>query len=517
MDWCNHADTTAALTSYPVTETPPLQPTPEPTDLPTPLPGFTDTTITYTYDPLYRLTAADYFNGDYYHYAYDSVGNRLTQESMVSNQSSVTSYQYDDANRLVDVNGVPYTWDNNGNLLIDGVNAYAYDSANRLTALSGQQAINYAYNGLGDRLQESVDGLTTTFRMDLNTGLTQALSDGTDTYLYGLERIAQVNGEAEYFLGDALGSVRQMTDEAGQVTYLRAYDPYGVVRETGGTGQTEYGFTNEYISQGLVYLRARYYSSATGRFLTRDTWDGDINSPMSYNPWNYVQSNPVNYIDPTGQMRWECWGENQRLATAEKYVPVAPGDPMTTYTAAGIAVQCWGGDITWPWKDSEYSGVGIAQITQLQAETCYGERIPDPDDPKKQRGYGLRLPGEPVHNPKDLEWAAIFMRRRIELVTNKCDGQCTSTDIFITAALAQNGPGFTKANMEDLVPKKNRISKEGITIDWYAYFEKKGNVDDTSDQLKLFYKFAKKLHSDKYFLPNDLWSGTIEALIRIRD
>ena len=41
--------------------------------------------------------------------------------------------------------------------------------------------------------------------MDLNIDLIQALSDGTNTYLYGLERIAQVNAEAEYFLGDALG------------------------------------------------------------------------------------------------------------------------------------------------------------------------------------------------------------------------------------------------------------------------------------------------------------------------
>ncbi len=105
------------------------------------------------------------------------------------------------------------------------MNDYAYDSTNRLIAFIGQQAINYAYNGLGDRLQETVDGVTTTFKMDLNAGLTQALSDGTNTYLYGLARIAQSNTDTEYFLGDALGSVRQMADGASQITYVRAYDP----------------------------------------------------------------------------------------------------------------------------------------------------------------------------------------------------------------------------------------------------------------------------------------------------
>ena len=70
------------------------------------------------------------------------------------------------------MDGVEYIWDNNGNLLNDGANTYAYDSANRLTSLSGT---TYVYNGLGDRLQETVSGQTTTFTMDLNIGLTQAL------------------------------------------------------------------------------------------------------------------------------------------------------------------------------------------------------------------------------------------------------------------------------------------------------------------------------------------------------
>ncbi|MCJ7433437.1 MAG: hypothetical protein MUO77_08125, partial [Anaerolineales bacterium] len=57
-------------------------------------------TIDYAYDPLYRLTAADYSTGDFYHYAYDSVGNRLTQESAVNGLPSTVNYQYDIANRL---------------------------------------------------------------------------------------------------------------------------------------------------------------------------------------------------------------------------------------------------------------------------------------------------------------------------------------------------------------------------------------------------------------------------------
>ncbi|HEU0291238.1 MAG TPA: RHS repeat-associated core domain-containing protein [Anaerolineales bacterium] len=255
-------------------------------------------------------------NNDYYHYTYDAVGNRETQQKSVLGFVTNDTYVYDDANRLTSVNGVTYAWDNNGNLKKDSVNAYEYDFANRLVKTCQDTSSNgicdtgetvlasYVYNGLNDRLQETVSGVTTTFTMDLNTGLTQALSDGTHTYVYGVGRIAQATATGtEYFLGDALGSVRQMTNTSGAITYARAYDPYGVVTSTDGSSQSSYAYTGEYASQGLVYLRARYYASGMGRFLTRDTWGGNMSSPMSYNKWNYVGSNPINRTDPTGQ----CW------------------------------------------------------------------------------------------------------------------------------------------------------------------------------------------------------------------
>ncbi|MFC1878307.1 hypothetical protein ACFLZW_00190 [Chloroflexota bacterium] len=91
-----------------------------------------DTSIDYTYDPLYRLTAADYDDGSYFYYTYDEVGNRLTRATDV-----VTStYTYDDANRLTAIDGITQTWDANGNLLNDGVFTYAFSVANRLISVT---------------------------------------------------------------------------------------------------------------------------------------------------------------------------------------------------------------------------------------------------------------------------------------------------------------------------------------------------------------------------------------------
>jgi len=61
--------------------------------------------ITYSYDPLYRLTAADYDDGTYFHYIphfaqdrlHDPVGNRLTETTI----AGTTTYVYDDANPVL--------------------------------------------------------------------------------------------------------------------------------------------------------------------------------------------------------------------------------------------------------------------------------------------------------------------------------------------------------------------------------------------------------------------------------
>ncbi|MBK9781708.1 MAG: hypothetical protein IPP55_16925 [Anaerolineales bacterium] len=53
-------------------------------------------------------------------------------------------------------------------------------------------------------------------------------------------------------------------------------------------------------STQLLFLRARYYDPADGRFQSRDTWSGDVNRPLSLNQWMYVEGKPINFTDPTG-------------------------------------------------------------------------------------------------------------------------------------------------------------------------------------------------------------------------
>ncbi len=147
-----------------------------------------------------------------------------------------------------------------------------------------------------------MNGITTNYVLDSASDLTQVLQDGTNTYVYGADRIAQIKGTVpEYFLTDGLGSVRHLVDGNGVVTLTQSYDPYGTEVNAVGNGLSSYGFTGEMTDPtGLIYLRSRYYTSGTGRFTTKDTWIGDYNKPMSYNAWLYVYANPINLTDPTG-------------------------------------------------------------------------------------------------------------------------------------------------------------------------------------------------------------------------
>jgi RHS repeat-associated protein len=53
---------------------------------------------------------------------------------------------------------------------------------------------------------------------------------------------------------------------------------------------------------GLIYLRARYYDPLVGRFITRDPFPGLADASESLNRYAYACGNPVNNVDPSGEI-----------------------------------------------------------------------------------------------------------------------------------------------------------------------------------------------------------------------
>ena len=53
-------------------------------------------------------------------------------------------------------------------------------------------------------------------------------------------------------------------------------------------------------ANGLLYMRARYYSPELRRFINADIVPGEISDSTSLNRYAYVNGNPVSNIDPLG-------------------------------------------------------------------------------------------------------------------------------------------------------------------------------------------------------------------------
>jgi hypothetical protein len=88
------------------------------------------------------------------------------------------------------------------------------------------------------------------------------------------------------------------------------------------------------------------------------------------------------------------------------------------------------------------------------------------------------------------------------MVVDKCKF-CSERDKFIVAALAQNGPGFTIANIDQLERDhliNNSIDWEG----WYKILSNKSKKKECRIQWRLFYRYAKMLNEDKYYLPENI-------------
>ena len=89
----------------------------------------------------------------------------------------------------------------------------------------------------------------------------------------------------------------------------------------------------------MVYLRSRMYDPVTGRFTTKDSWQGDYNRSLSLNRWMYVEGNPINATDPSGHLAckdvipsWRLIFETLALCDPNE-APTLGQETMDTYQA----------------------------------------------------------------------------------------------------------------------------------------------------------------------------------------
>ena len=135
-----------------------------------------------------------------------------------------------------------------------------------------------------------------------------------ETYSYGKGRASYLNnqtGDSYNYLTNQSGSVTGLTKD-GQAVASSSYNLYGARKTSTDTTGNPFAYNGEARDDtGLDYLRARYYDSQGGAFLTEDSYPGEGTDPLSQNRYSYVQNNPVNYTDPSGHRMVWMGGEGE--------------------------------------------------------------------------------------------------------------------------------------------------------------------------------------------------------------
>jgi RHS repeat-associated protein len=127
----------------------------------------------------------------------------------------------------------------------------------------------------------------------------------TKQYTYGLDLISQRQSSGVSFYNyDGHGSVRGLSNVSGSVTDTYSYDTFGSLIERTGSTENNYLYAGEQFDSdlGFYYNRARYLNVSTGRFISQDTFEGDLESPNSLHKYLYAENNSVNKIDPSGNL-----------------------------------------------------------------------------------------------------------------------------------------------------------------------------------------------------------------------
>lgn len=289
--------------------------------------GGTATTRNYCYDALDRLramkanTACTTTSGDET-FTYDDAGNRLTaagtsftyddQGQLASCSAGCGTIAYDDTGRTATANGWTLTYDGEGRLA----------SACKVAGCATGDMVTMRYDGEGRRVElvgrpNGQSAVTTTFRYQ-GGSIAQEFTNGVLARTYvtdeagtivkvcdpdcaGTQYLVTWNGH-----GDALALWRIGTGGALTLANTFSYSTWGTPTVTTHNGAGDLGFRFLYVGASgvawddlglglsLLYMSARHYSPALGRFIQPDP------SAAEANLYGYAGNSPVTKADPSG-------------------------------------------------------------------------------------------------------------------------------------------------------------------------------------------------------------------------
>ncbi|WP_271223043.1 RHS repeat-associated core domain-containing protein [Streptosporangium carneum] len=328
--------------------------------------------VSYAYDTADRVTSACYSAtscaagsqmAGRIDYAYDLMGNRLSQKRTGSAGNDTTVYAYDEADQLIRETVTrpgssvarDFAYDVNGNQVRAGADRFEYNLDNSLSrATVNGNTTAFAYDATGLRLSATSAGAGRTvsavqrWSWDVNGTLPQIALDTTtgsngavverQGFTYGLddEPLALLaSGGAHVYTHDWLGGIANMVSATGQVEAGYDYDPFGnprtgttlsaqagrgdaaaPARGAGAAGQSGSGAPDRGASaapDNPLRFTGAYQDDTTGGgnyYLRERNYNPGTGRFGSTDPrptgtaatsaYAYASNNPLVYTDPTG-------------------------------------------------------------------------------------------------------------------------------------------------------------------------------------------------------------------------
>ncbi|NIX78462.1 FG-GAP-like repeat-containing protein, partial [Microvirga terricola] len=290
--------------------------------------------VTYTRDAAGRITSSTNTAApaDVWAYAYNA-RDELTTATVSGPVSKTFSYTYDAIGNLLSNDGTTYVYpaakaarphaptkvgtsdyayDANGNLTSGGGRSYTWDQENRPTRIemaSGAMSA-FVYAPDGTRLKKVVTTgigagaktettLTLGADIEIRLGTASAPTPLTEWQKYPHPEVRKIGlgvlPKVAVLHKDHLSSVRAISNRSGTIDKTTLYTPYGAPLITTGPDKEAKAFIGERLDDdtGLIYLNARYYDPALGRFISPDTLD-PTKPGVGTNRYAYSFNDPVN-------------------------------------------------------------------------------------------------------------------------------------------------------------------------------------------------------------------------------
>jgi RHS repeat-associated protein len=263
----------------------------------------------YGYDSIYQLLSVTQGGTTTESYVYDPVGNRTAS-------LGVASYTTNTSSELTATSNASYGYDANGNTTSKtdstGTTTYSWDFENRLSSVTlpgSGGTVYFKYDPLGRRVYRSSSSGTSVFAYDGDNLIEETNGSGAAIARYSQNANAmdepfamQRGGTTSYYHADGLNSVTSLSNGMGSLVQTYGYDSFGKQTSSSGSLTNPFQYTaREFDTEtSLYFYRARYYDQTSGRFLSEDPIGF---SNETYNLYNYVSGDPVDFNDPSGNKK----------------------------------------------------------------------------------------------------------------------------------------------------------------------------------------------------------------------